>query len=67
VVPGPGDFEFVVLDADPRRLKKVRITRHKGHPGRREKSAARRDAAARGETAPTAPAPLESPPDKGAP
>jgi len=27
VVPGPGDFEIEVLDADPRRLKKVRITR----------------------------------------
>jgi CBS domain containing-hemolysin-like protein len=64
VVPGPGDFEIEVLDADPRRLKKVRITRHKGRPGRRERSAARRDAPARGETAPTTPV-AEPSPDKG--
>jgi CBS domain containing-hemolysin-like protein len=67
VVPGPGDFEIEVLDADPRRLKKVRITRHKGHPGRRERSAARRDAAARSETAPTISILPESTPDKGPP
>ena len=30
VVAGPGHFEIEVLDADPRRLKKVRITRRKG-------------------------------------
>ena len=35
VVPGPGDFEIEVLDADPRRLKRVRITRRNGRPGRR--------------------------------
>jgi CBS domain containing-hemolysin-like protein len=38
VVPGPGEFEIEVLDADPRRLKKVRITR-----GRPERGARRRD------------------------
>ena len=27
VVPGPGDFEIEVLDSDPRRLERVRITR----------------------------------------
>jgi hemolysin (HlyC) family protein len=27
IVPGPGLFEFEVLDADPRRVKRVRITR----------------------------------------
>ncbi|MGZ5840852.1 MAG: transporter associated domain-containing protein, partial [Xanthobacteraceae bacterium] len=64
VVPGPGDFEIEVLDADPRRLKKVRITRHKGRPGRREKGAGRRDSA-RGETATTISTSPESPPDKG--
>jgi CBS domain containing-hemolysin-like protein len=67
VVPGPGDFEIEVLDADPRRLKKVRITRHKGRPARRERSAGPREAGARGETAPTASPLPESAPDKGAP
>jgi CBS domain containing-hemolysin-like protein len=42
VVAGPGDFEIEVLDADPRRLKKVRITRHSS---RRERAARRRDTA----------------------
>ena len=27
IIPGPGLFEFEVLDADPRRVKRVRITR----------------------------------------
>ena len=27
IIPGPGLFEFEVLDADPRRIKRVRITR----------------------------------------
>jgi CBS domain containing-hemolysin-like protein len=44
VVPGPGDFEIEVLDADPRRMKRLRIT--KGRPGRRER-ARRREAEAR--------------------
>ena len=29
VIPGPGLFEFEVLDADPRRVKRIRITRLK--------------------------------------
>ena len=29
IIPGPGLFEFEVLDADPRRVKRVRITRLK--------------------------------------
>jgi Mg2+/Co2+ transporter CorC len=29
LVPGPGAFEFEVLDADPRRLKRIRIYRRK--------------------------------------
>jgi CBS domain containing-hemolysin-like protein len=33
VVPGPGQFEIEVLDADPRRMKRLRIT--KGRPARR--------------------------------
>src|SRR3954466_13245699 len=34
VVAGPGDFEIEVLDSDPRRLKKLRITRNSGRPER---------------------------------
>jgi CBS domain containing-hemolysin-like protein len=29
IVPGPGLFEFEVLDADPRRVKRIRVTRLK--------------------------------------
>jgi len=29
LIPGPGLFEIEVLDADPRRVKRVRITRLK--------------------------------------
>ena len=62
VVPGPGEFEIEVLDADPRRLKRVRITRSKGGPERRER-AKRRGA----ETViDVTPSPATSPPpDKG--
>jgi hemolysin (HlyC) family protein len=60
VVPGPGDFEIEVLDSDPRRLKKVRITR--GSPDRSGRSVRRRD------TAPTiVPADPEAPPGKDVP
>jgi CBS domain containing-hemolysin-like protein len=55
VVPGPGDFEIEVLDADPRRLKRVRITRRNGRPGRRT-------VRSRAE----APPPSQTPPDKAA-
>ena len=44
VVPGPGNFEIEVLDSDPRRLKKVRITRRLV-PSGAERAARRRDAA----------------------
>jgi CBS domain containing-hemolysin-like protein len=44
IVPGPGLFEFEVLDADPRRVKRVRITRLKE---RRERP---REPRRRGET-----------------
>ncbi len=60
VVPGPGDFEIEVLDADPRRLKRVRITRRNGRPGRRTVRQPRPDAA-------PAPTPVQAPPDKGTP
>ena len=62
-MPGPGDFEIEVLDADPRRVKRVRITRRKAAPERRERAARR---------APTQRDPrrhraAEPPPDKGSP
>jgi len=55
VVPGPGEFEIEVLDADPRRMKRLRIT--KGRPARRGTS---RQAAP-----PTAPAAASEQPAKG--
>jgi CBS domain containing-hemolysin-like protein len=36
LVPGPAGFEFEVLDADPRRVKKVRIHRGKNRKSSRE-------------------------------
>ena len=43
VVSGPGDFEIEVLDSDPRRLKKLRITRSTGRPDRTRRSGRRRE------------------------
>lgn len=65
VVPGPGDFEIEVLDSDPRRLKKVRITRSKSRLERRERAARRRDAGTTIVPAPPTTQAELSPPDKG--
>jgi hypothetical protein len=35
LVPGPSGFEIEVLDADPRRVKRVRIYRGRDRAGRR--------------------------------
>jgi len=43
LVPGPLGFEIEVLDADPRRVKRVRIYRGKERPGRRDRAVKRRD------------------------
>jgi CBS domain containing-hemolysin-like protein len=43
VVPGPESFEIEVLDADPRRLKKLRIIRSKDRRQRPDRVAKRRD------------------------
>jgi CBS domain containing-hemolysin-like protein len=43
LVPGPAGFEIEVLDADPRRVKRVRIYRGKERSGRRDRAAKRRD------------------------
>ena len=55
IVPGPGLFEFEVLDADPRRVKRIRITRLKE---RRDRP---RELRRRGETDNTFAAPTPSP------
>jgi CBS domain containing-hemolysin-like protein len=43
LMSGPRGFEIEVLDADPRRVKKVKIYRGKDRSGRRERGAKRRD------------------------
>jgi CBS domain containing-hemolysin-like protein len=46
VIAGPGNFEIEVLDADPRRIKRVRIGTHKDRAaGLRLREGKRRDAA----------------------
>ena len=42
LVPGPHGFEIEVLDADPRRIKKVRIHRNKNRPIERDRDGRRR-------------------------
>jgi CBS domain containing-hemolysin-like protein len=60
LVPGPGPFEIEVLDADPRRVKKVKIYRSKQPRAARE---ARRDEARPAEGAPAA---SDTPPPESA-
>jgi CBS domain containing-hemolysin-like protein len=43
LVPGPGDFEIEVLDADPRRVKKVRIYQRKTRRPERRADGKRRE------------------------
>ena len=65
VVQGPANYEIEVLDSDPRRLKKLRITRSNGRSERPPRGTRRRDV-----DAPViAPAPPSQPepPDKGLP
>ena len=57
LVPGPGGFEIEVLDADPRRVKRVKIARAKDRPNRRERPAKGREVPAEG----AAPIPLPPP------
>jgi len=46
LVPGPGAFEIEILDADPRRVKRVRIYRRKPVPRGAERAPSRRGMAA---------------------
>jgi CBS domain containing-hemolysin-like protein len=55
LVPGPSGFEIEVLDADPRRIKRVRIYRGRDRSGRRAPK--RREERAEGEAAQTASTP----------
>lgn len=59
LVPGPGTFEIEILDADPRRVKRVRIYRRKDR-----KSARPRDARRRPTDADTAAPAVETTPPK---
>jgi CBS domain containing-hemolysin-like protein len=68
LIPGPGLFEFEVLDADPRRIKRVRISRLKE---RREKPRGERkrgepDVALAGTTPPALPVEEAQTPKDGA-
>lgn len=45
VISGPGNFEIEVLDADPRRVKRLRIGQRKERPAPRPRESRRRDAA----------------------
>jgi len=66
VVSGPGDFEIEVLDSDPRRLKKLRITRRNGRP-EQPRRPRRRDLDAPVITLSPSSQPDPTPPDKGSP
>jgi CBS domain containing-hemolysin-like protein len=60
LVPGPSGFEFEVLDADPRRVKKVRI--HRGKSNRNDHA---RELAAPAQAKLVTPAPLAQDPRPG--
>jgi CBS domain containing-hemolysin-like protein len=62
LVPGPGTFEIEVLDADPRRVKRVRIYRSKDR-----KSVRPRDARRRLQDGDTPLAPADTPPPAAPP
>jgi CBS domain containing-hemolysin-like protein len=61
LVPGPGTFEIEILDADPRRVKKLRIYRTRNRDARNGPEARPRTAAGTADT-PLAPAPSEPKP-----
>ncbi|GLS18415.1 ion transporter [Labrys miyagiensis] len=56
IVPGPGTLEFEILDADPRRVKRVRI-HTLGSSGARPRDKSKRDR--KGATAPAEAVPME--------
>jgi hemolysin (HlyC) family protein len=62
LVPGPGAFEIEILDADPRRVKRVRIYPSKERRRGADRSAARRPEARATSAATPTPAPDKSEP-----
>jgi CBS domain containing-hemolysin-like protein len=62
LIPGPGLFEFEVLDADPRRIKRVRILRLKERRERPRVETRRRDAEAAGGSPASEETPAANPP-----
>src|SRR5580658_7062068 len=65
VISGPGNFEIEVLDADPRRVKRLRIaTRKERPPTRTPRESRRREAASEAGSAPTGD--TTNPPSDGA-
>ena len=65
VISGPGPYEIEVLDADPRRVKRLRIGLRKERPGARQRDARRRDAAPETGTPPPVDPASPSPPGDG--
>jgi hypothetical protein len=64
VISGPGNFEIEVLDADPRRVKRLRIgTRKERSAVRAQRESRRREAASDAGSAPTSDPP--NPPSDG--
>jgi CBS domain containing-hemolysin-like protein len=61
LVPGPNGFEIEVLDADPRRIKKVRIHRSNDRPIERDREGRRRYIAIDTTSPAIAPAPTADP------
>ena len=55
VISGPGNFEIEVLDADPRRVKRLRIAVRKERPAARPQRESRRREAAPDANTPQAP------------
>ena len=65
VISGPGPFEIEVLDADPRRVKRLRIGLRKERPTVRPRDARRRDAAPDASAQPPSDAASPPPPGDG--
>ena len=60
IISGPGDFEIEVLDADPRRVKRLRIRPRKERAAPRAREARRRDASADSAGSPGGDAPSQN-------
>jgi len=67
VISGPGNFEIEVLDADPRRVKRLRIATRKERPApRTQRESRRREASSDTGTPPQANDNTSPPPGDGA-